>query len=306
MKTNSILRLNFVAFVITSMLLATSCKQQTGNFGSASATPAAAPSAPLTTKTAISPSAGTIVRNQMGMELVYVPAGTFMMGSTDAEAQAAVEEAKRVNDNAKLEWFSREEPKHQVTIREGFYMGKYVVTQAQWQKVMGNNPSDFKNCDQCPVEEVSWNDAQEFIRKLNAMSDGFAYRLPTEAEWEYAGRAGTTGEYAGNLDAMAWYSENSGGKSHPVGQKQPNAFGLYDMHGNVWEWCQDWYHDSYNGAPIDGSAWESGGGQKRVMRGGSWLFHADGLRSAARNSAFPVQTGSDGDFRVVAIGGRSL
>jgi formylglycine-generating enzyme required for sulfatase activity len=242
----------------------------------------------------------------MGMELVYVPAGTFMMGSTDAEAQAAVEEAKRVNDNAKLEWFSREEPKHQVTIREGFYMGKYVVTQAQWQKVMGSNPSDFKDCDQCPVEEVSWNDAQEFIRKLNAMSDGFVYRLPTEAEWEYAGRAGTTGEYAGNLDAMAWYSENSGGKSHPVGQKQPNAFGLYDMHGNVWEWCQDLYHDSYNGAPIDGSAWESGGGQKRVMRGGSWLFHADGLRSAARNSAFPVQTGSDSDFRVVAIRGRSL
>src|SRR5205085_9149218 len=109
-----------------------------------------------------------------------------------------------------------EKPVHQVTIREGFYMGKYEVTQAQWKQVMGNNPSYFNNCDQCPVEMVSWNDAQEFIKKLNAMNDGYVYRLPSEAEWEYAARAGTTGDYAGDLDAMAWYLNNSGNKTHPV------------------------------------------------------------------------------------------
>lgn len=203
------------------------------------------------------------VRNQIGMELVSVPAGSFMMGSENGS--------------------SDEKLVHQVTIRKGFYMGKYEVTQAQWQQVMKGNPSNFKNCQQCPIENVSWDDAQGFIRKLNAMNDGYVYRLPTEAEWEYACRAGTTGDYAGGLDAMAWYYENSGNMTHPVGQKQPNAFGLYDMLGNVWEWCEDWYHDSYNGAPTDGSAWESGGERKqRVLRGGSWIDIATYLRSAYR------------------------
>ena len=133
-------------------------------------------------------------------------------------------------------------------------MGRYEVTQAQWQAVMGNNPSNFKGCDQCPVETVSWDDAQEFIRKLNAQNDGYKYRLPSEAEWEYACRAGTTGDYAGNLDEMAWYGKNSGGKTHSVGQKQANGLGLYDMHGNVWEWVEDRYHHNYNRAPTDGSA----------------------------------------------------
>ncbi|MBA2732129.1 MAG: SUMF1/EgtB/PvdO family nonheme iron enzyme [Acidobacteria bacterium] len=207
------------------------------------------------------------VTNGIGMEFVYVPAGSFMMGSENGEAY--------------------EKPVHQVTIREGFYMGKYEVTQAQWQQVMGNNPSNFKG-DNLPVETVSWDDAQEFIRKLNAQNDGYRYRLPSEAEWEYACRAGTTGDYAGEVDAMGWYAKNSGKKTHPVGQKQANSFGLYDLHGNVLEWCEDWYHDSYNGAPTDGSAWISGGDQQsRVLRGGSWLFDSPFLRSAVRESFDP-------------------
>jgi len=118
---------------------------------------------------------------------------------------------------------------------------------------------------------------------LNAQDDGYSYRLPSEAEWEYACRAGTTGDYAGDLDSMGWYDKNSGGKTHPVGQKQANGFGLYDMHGNVWEWVEDWYHEGYNGAPVDGSAWLSGGEQKdRVLRGGSWFNLAVILRSALR------------------------
>lgn len=243
------------------------------------------PATSTTTRTANVPRAGAIVRNQVGMELVYVPAGSFMMGLPSSESG-------RSND---------ERPQHQVTIREGFYMGLYEVTQAQWQAVMGSNPSYFKNCDQCPVEQVSWDDAQEFIRKPNARNDGYVYRLPTKSEWEYACRAGTTGDYAGNLDAMAWYNANSNKSTHAVGSKQPNSFGLYDMHGNVWEWCENWYHDSYNGAPADGSAWLSGGEQKyRVLRGGSWIISADLLRSAYRSYNTPVTRYYYIGFRVVA------
>lgn len=200
--------------------------------------------------------------NRIGIELVWIPPGSFMMGS------------EKGNTN--------EKPAHQVTISEGFYLGKYEVTQEQWQGVMGNNPSHFKGKN-LPVEEATWDDAIAFIARLNAQNGGYTYRLPSEAEWEYAARAGTTGEYAGDLDAMAWYWKSFGGRSHPVGCKQPNAFGLFDMYGNVWEWCQDWYHNSYMGAPTDGSAWLSGGEQKyRVMRGGSWKHDASYCRSAYR------------------------
>lgn len=226
------------------------------------------------------PRAGTVVRNRIGMELVSVPAGSFMMGSENGSAD--------------------EKPVHQVAIREGFYMGRYEVTQAQWQQVMGSNPSHFKG-DNLPVDYLSWNDTQEFIRKLNAMNDEYVYRLPTEAEWEYACRAGAIGDRAGDLDAMAWYNENSDGKTHPVGQKQPNSFGLYDMHGNVGEWCEDWNHESYNGAPTDGSAWERGGKQHyRVLRGGSWRSLANRLRSATRNYLTPDYRNHLIGFRVVA------
>lgn len=238
--------------------------------------------------------------NQTGIEFVLIPPGSFMMGSASSDS---------------------EKPVHQVTINHSFDMSKYEVTQTQWQAVMGNNPSKHQDCGgDCPVESVSWDDAQKFIQRLNRMNDGYIYRLPTESEWEYACRAGTTGDYAGNLDAMAWFYENAGdaqlsgewsydklkannNRMHPVGQKQPNAFGLYDMHGNVWEWCQDWYHESYIGAPTDGSAWLTGGEQKyRVVRGGSWSLDATVLRSAYRSICETSDSRDCGDgFRVVAI-----
>jgi formylglycine-generating enzyme required for sulfatase activity len=226
---------------------------------------------------------GAVVKNSIGMELVYIPPGSFMMGSTNVELD--------------------EKPVHQVKINYSLYMGKYEVTQAQWQSVMGSNPSYFKDCGgNCPVERVSWDSAQNFINKLNESNDGFRYRLPTESEWEYACRAGTTGDYAGNLSEMAWYSDNSGHKTHAVGGKRPNDWGLADMHGNVMEWCQDWYHETYDGAPTDGRAWLSGGGQKyRVLRGGAWTVIAYYSRSTTRHRRVPEDRSMDHGFRVVAV-----
>ena len=219
--------------------------------------------------------------NGLGMAFKLIPAGMFMMGSENGD--------------------SEERPVHHVSISQPFYMGKYEVTQEQWQAVMGTNPSHFQGA-KLPVENVSWNDAQGFINKLNEMDAGYKYGLPTEAEWEYACRAGTTGDYAGNLDDMAWYLDNSGHQTHPVGQKQPNAWGLYDMHGNVWEWCQDWQHENYNGAPADESAWLSGGKQKeRVLRGGSLADDAQASRSAARDWDAPDGRDDYSGFRVVAV-----
>ncbi|HUQ32489.1 MAG TPA: SUMF1/EgtB/PvdO family nonheme iron enzyme [Pyrinomonadaceae bacterium] len=246
--------------------------------------------------------ADVAVKNNIGMEFVYVPAGSYMMGSKTGEDD--------------------EKPVHLVTIREGFYMGKYEVTQAEWQRVMGTNPSRFKG-ESLPVEQVSWNDAQLFLQKLNATNDGFIYRLPTEAEWEYACRAGTTTDYAGDLDSMAWYGHNSGrqylkeferanaaetyellekngSQTHPVGTKTPNAFGLYDMLGNVFEWCQD-YQDSYAATPTDGSAWNGAGLKERVYRGGAWSSYASFLRSADRHSDAPDLGNFNRGLRVVAI-----
>lgn len=204
------------------------------------------------------------------MEFVWIAPGNFMMGSKNGDGD--------------------EKPVHRMTIGSGFYMGKHEVTQAQWQAVMGNNPAYFKG-DNLPVEQVSWDDAQKFINKLNDLNDGYKYRLPTEAEWEYACRAGTTGDYSGNLVDMAWYADNSGRRTHPVGSKQPNAFGLYDMHGNVWEWCRDSYHSTYNGAPTN----------SRVVRGGSWNTFATGLRSANRYGSTPDGRYINYGFRVVAV-----
>lgn len=220
------------------------------------------------------------VTNRYGIEMVWIARGSFKMGSNNGSDD--------------------EKPVHRVTISEGFYMGKYEVTQKQWQAVMGANPSYYKG-DNLPVEQVSWEDAQEFINKLNEMNDGYKYRLPTEAEWEYACRAGTTGDYAGDLDEMAWYNDNSGKKSHAVGTKQPNAWGLYDMHGNVLEWCWDYWHDHYNGAPSDGSRWVSGGDSRhRVLRGGSWFNDATYCRSTYRYLSSPGIDNFDFGFRLAA------
>jgi formylglycine-generating enzyme required for sulfatase activity len=173
-----------------------------------------------------------------------------------------------------------EKPAHRVRITRSFELGKYEITQAQWDVVMGANPSEFKGPDR-PVEQVSWNDIQDFLRRLNGRNDGYRYRLPTEAEWEYAARAGTTGPYYGDLDAIAWYGRNSGNQTHSVGGKQPNPWGLYDMIGNVWEWCQDWYTNDWYQKSAKSPAVDPRGpanGEYRVMRGGSWYQYLWFLR----------------------------
>ncbi|OGS75521.1 MAG: hypothetical protein A2Z94_00920 [Gallionellales bacterium GWA2_55_18] len=209
-------------------------------------------------------------RAQLDAEgMVMIPAGSFEMGASNGD-----------ND---------EKPVHRVDVKP-FAMGKYEVTQKEWREVMGSDPPEFgfKGCDTCPVESVSWNDIQEFIRKLNART-GKQYRLPTEAEWEYACRAGGRHTYCGSddIDAVAWQIRNSKEKTHPVGQKQANAWGLYDMSGNVWEWVEDSYHDSYNGAPTDGTAWQ-GDGAKRVLRGGAWFSLSNNARAAIRSRNVPA------------------
>jgi formylglycine-generating enzyme required for sulfatase activity len=195
-------------------------------------------------------------------EMVVIPAGSFEMGSNDGK--------------------SEEKPGHRVTLKT-FAMGKTEVTQGQWKIIMGSNPSNFNKCgDNCPVEKVSWDDVQVFIKKLNAKT-GKQYRLPTEAEWEYVCHSGGKQDYCGSEDigAVAWHSKNSDNKTQPVAQKKANAFGLYDMTGNVREWVEDVYHDNYNGAPTDGKAW-AGEGSKRVIRGGSWDESSQDLRALNR------------------------
>ena len=182
---------------------------------------------------------------------------------------------------------------NQVTLTKAFHLGVYEVTQEQYEQVMGTNPSHFKG-PQNPVEKVSWDDAVEFCRKLSELpaekSAGYVYRLPTEAEWEYACRAGTTSEYSfgdseSELCDYAWYAMNSVATTHPVGDKKPNAWGLYDMHGNVWEWCQDWYGDYPSGSTTDPTGAASG--SARVFRGGSWNAVSDDCRSADRDGNSP-------------------
>ncbi|MBI4853389.1 MAG: formylglycine-generating enzyme family protein [Acidobacteria bacterium] len=201
--------------------------------------------------------------------------------------------------------FPNEKPIHKVEIKEDFYIGKYEVTQEQWQNIMGDNPSYFKGESNLPVEEVSWIDVGKFLDALNKKSEKYTYRLPSEAEWEYAARATSTGDYAGNLDLMAWYGANSERKTHPVGQKQPNAFGLYDMHGNVYEWCQDSWHPNYQGAPSNSSAWEDTPNNSpddlRVFRGGSWYYSAINNRSSYRLNAKASAYDNGLGLRVVAV-----
>jgi formylglycine-generating enzyme required for sulfatase activity len=181
-----------------------------------------------------------------------------------------------------------EKPVHEVCLK-GFQMGQTEVTQGQWRALMGSNPSHFSSCgDDCPVESVSWNDIQDFLKTLNRKT-GSNFRLPSEAEWEYACRGGRANDtYCGGDDAgrVGWYSDNSGRRTHEVGGKSANAFGLYDMSGNVWEWTQDCWNSNYNGAPRDGSDWQGGDCSRRVLRGGSWNFNDDNLRAALRSGYF--------------------
>jgi formylglycine-generating enzyme required for sulfatase activity/tRNA A-37 threonylcarbamoyl transferase component Bud32 len=218
----------------------------------------------------------------VGIQMVLVRGGTFTMGCTSEQGS---------------DCDSDETPTHSVTVND-FYIGKYEVTQAQWQAVMGSNPSYFKG-DNLPVETVSWNDVQEFIRKLNAQT-GKTYRLPTEAEWEYAARGGAQSRgyrYSGSntVGNVAWYSGNSGNTTHPAGQKLPNELGLYDMSGNVWEWCSDRYGAYSSSSQTNPSGPSSG--SYRVFRGGCWNYDAQSARVPFRNYFAP-------DFRYDILGFR--
>jgi formylglycine-generating enzyme required for sulfatase activity len=218
------------------------------------------------------------ITNSIGMKLVLVPKGTFMMGSPESDVNR-----------------QKNETQHEVTISKDYYLGVYEITQAQYEKVMGKNLSLFQgaivgneNAD-LPVENVSWDEAVKFCKKLSALPEekkaGRVYRLPTEAEWEYACRAGSKTAYSfddeeGLLPEYGWFSRNSSRRTHTVGLLEPNAWGLHDMHGNVWEWCSDWYEEYPKGAVSDPTGPKEG--SYRVLRGGCWNDEAAYCRSAFR------------------------
>lgn len=248
------------------------------------------------------PVAGEVITNSIGMTLVYVPSGVFTMGSNDGE--------------------SDEKPMRGVEISKGFYMGQYEVTQSQFSLIMGRNPSHFQTgkvlekgglfrkakkveirTANHPVEQVSWKDAVEFCRRLSR-TDGRAYGLPTEAQWEYACRAGAStafsfGTRISGLRDHGWYKSNSDGKTHPVGSRKPNAFGLFDMHGNVWEWCSDWYGSDYYSKAFSIDPENKESATFRVLRGGSWDEDASSCRSANRYRYDPANRFDSDGFRVV-------
>jgi formylglycine-generating enzyme required for sulfatase activity len=222
------------------------------------------------------------------MELVLIAAGQFLMGAPAWEQDAQ----------------SREKPQHRVRLTQPFYLAKYPVTQEQWQAVMGYNPSRFKALNG-PVEQVSWDDCQAFLSKLNGRhgTTGATFRLPTEAEWEYACRAGSStrwcfGDDEATLGNYAWYYANSGRSTHPVGQKRPNAWGLYDVHGNVWEWCADWYDGDYYRTSASRDPKGPHSGDYRVLRGGSWAYDPWGTRSTFRHWDTPGGRDDNCGFRV--------
>ena len=222
--------------------------------------------------------------NGVTFEMVYVEGGTFTMGATAEQGDDADDDEK---------------PTHKVTIGN-YVIGKFEVTQALWTAVMGDNPSYFKG-DNYPVECVSWNDCQEFLQKLNGLT-GKRFQLPTEAEWEYAARGGNKSKgykYSGSndIDEVAWYDGNSGSQTHPVGTKKPNELGIYDMSGNVWEWCNDWY-GVYTSTPANNPTGPSSGGC-RVYRGGSWSSDARGCRVSNRYGDYPDGRSYDLGFRLV-------
>jgi len=227
--------------------------------------------------------------NRIGMQLVLIPAGSFRMGGDKKLEQAE----------------DHETPQHRVTFGREFWIGKYAVTQAQWSALMDDNPSEFSGKDR-PVERVSWNDARVFLEKLNAAEDTDAYRLPTEAQWEYAARAGSASAYAfgsetSRLKEYAWYKTNSGGRTHRVGQLQPNDWGLYDMHGNVHEWCRDWFDRSYYSQSPAADPQGPDEGLAKALRGGDWGSEDWYCRCASRSLGSPDRRSSRVGFRVVKM-----
>ena len=234
------------------------------------------------------------ISNDLGMEFVYIAPATFIMGSPS-------DEPDRDGD----------ERQHRVTLTKGFYMQTTEVTQGQWKAVMGDNPSGFKKCgDNCPVEKVSWDEVKDFIKKLNQKEGGNKYRLPTEAEWEYACRAGTEtpfafgqclstdqANYNGNFPLFGCSKGENRNRILPVASFSPNAWGLYDMHGNVAEWCQDWFGDYPSGNVTDPTG--PTGGNDRVSRGGGWRHSAPYIRSADRDGQMPHRYFNSMGFRIV-------
>lgn len=237
--------------------------------------------------------------NSIGVEFVRIPAGNFMMGSSESDREAS----------------ASEKPRHPVTISRPFCLARFELTQAQWEAVMGGNPYTLSRSNPyynlpgmaaritkpAHPATVSWNDAQDFIRRLNEKEAVAFYRLPTEAEWEYAARAGTAtaysfGDDASQLGRHAWHGENfATGGTHPVGQKPANPWGLHDIHGNVWEWVQDRYDPDYYASSPPGDPQGPSSGNQRVVRGGSWHSTGDGWRSAFRR-------GYEADYRGISIG----
>ena len=229
------------------------------------------------------------ITNSIGMELVLIPAGSFRMGGDKKLEQAE----------------DHETPRHIVKISKTFYMGKYEVTQSQWSEIMNNNPSEFKG-DIRPVERVSWNDVQEFVQKLNNKEETNKYRLPTEAEWEYAARADTESTYcfSGDIKTLsqyAWYRKNSADKTHPIGQLKPNAWDLYDVHGNVHEWCQDWFDRNYYSQSPSNLPLGPSSGLAKVLRGGDWGSEDWYCRCASRSLSSPDRRSNRLGFRLVRM-----
>ena len=241
--------------------------------------PAAAPAAPAA---------------PVKIEYVKIPAGEFMMGCSKGDSMCDMHDPA----SSIISFFKdlSENPAHMVKITKPFEIGKYVVTQGEWKKLMGTDLSTFKG-DNLPMENISWNQIQDFLTKINSMNDGFKYRLPTEAEWEYAARAGGTGPLAGDsLDAIAWYDQKGGAKTKPVGTKAPNAWGLYDMQGNVWQWVQDAYTGYKKNAVSDPV---NNKGDNRVLRGGSWDLKDVEIRVSNRFAIPPNFKNNSAGFRLV-------
>jgi formylglycine-generating enzyme required for sulfatase activity len=235
---------------------------------------------------------GKNFRSSMGARMVWIAPGTFHMGDSGG-----------IGD-------PNEKPVHDVRITTGYWLGETVVTQAQWDGVMGSNRSYFKGAN-LPVENVTWKDAADFCARLTTLEHvtkrlppSIEYRLPTEAQWEYGCRAWTTGDYAGALPLMAWYDKDSDGQPHEVGKKQPNTWGLYDMHGNISQWCADWYASYRPGSDVDPTGpWE---GKQRVARGGSWDLPGKSCRSASRFAVSPDFGSSRVGFRLAAVAFRTV